>query len=325
MSNGEFGVNTIATFIQDQLLASDTLYTITVGAGVTDSSGNALAPAFTSTFRTAVGTPVTDVGQPSVDSVSPPNGQQEVPLNPTVTVRTDKAINPITINSGGFAVSSNQGSVEGTLVVVPDQKNWTFAPTAPLAPTTNYSLEVTNGLRDIAGNRLSGGVGSSFATGTALANPAGPQITSVTPPSNATNVFLNQPITIRFSEPLAVSTVTSQTVVVSRGGVLVTGVLTLVENNRAIRWVPASSGTLAPSALHTITVTTGVTGLANNPLATQVTSTFTTGTATDTTAPAVTSFDPVNGAQNVPRNQQIQVTFNEPIDPASVQDRKSVV
>jgi hypothetical protein len=74
---------------------------------------------------------------------------------------------------------------------------------------------------------------------------------------------------------------------------------------------------LAASALHTITVTTGVTGLANNPLATPVTSNFTTGTATDTTAPAVTSFDPVNGAQNVPRNQQIQVTFNEPIDPAS--------
>jgi YD repeat-containing protein len=318
LSNGEFGVNTIATFIQDQLLASDTLYTITFNAGVTDSSGNALTPGFTSTFRTAAGTPVTDVGQPNVDTFSPPNGQQEVPLNPTVTVRTDKAINPITLNSGSFDVSSNQGSVEGTVVVMPDQKNWTFTPTAPLAPTTNHSLDVTNGLRDIAGSRLSSGVGSSFVTGTALANPAGPQLTSVTPQNNATNVFLNQPITIRFSEPLAVSTVTSQTVMVSRGGALVSGVLTLLENNRAIRWVPANSGTLAPSALHTITITPGVTGLAINPLATQVTSSFTTGTATDTTAPAVTSFDPADGAQNVPRNQQIHVTFNEPLDPASV-------
>ena len=319
LSNGELGVNTIATFIQDQLLASDTLYTITVGAGVTDSSGNGLTPGFTSTFRTAAGTPLTDIGQPSVDSFSPPNGQQEVPLNPIVTVRTDKAINPITLNSGSFGVSSNQGSVEGTLVVVPDQKNWTFVPTAPLVPTTNYSLEVTNGLRDIAGNRLSGGVGSSFTTGTALANPAGPQISSVTPQNNATNVFLNQPITIRFLEPLAATTITNQTIFVTRGGTPVNGVLTLLENNRAVRWVPVNSGTLAASALHTMTITTGVTGLANNPIATPVTSTFTTGTATDTTAPAVSSFDPVNGAQNVPRNQQIQVTFNEPIDPASAQ------
>lgn len=318
LSNGEFGVNTIATFVQDQLLASDTLYAITISTGVTDSSGNGLIPGFTSTFRTAVGTPVTDVGQPSVDSFSPPNGQQEVPLNPTVIVRTDKAINPITLNSGSFGVGSNQGSVEGTVVVAPDQKNWTFAPTATLAPTANHSLNVTNGLRDIAGNRLGGGVGSSFTTGTALANPAGPQITSVTPQNNATNVFLNQPITIRFSEPLAASTVTSQTVMVSRGGAPVTGVLTLLEDNRAVRWVPANSGILAPSALHTITITAEVTGLASNPVVTQATSNFTTGTATDTTAPAVTSFDPLDGAQNVPHNQQIHVTFNEPIDSGSM-------
>ena len=319
LSNGEFGVNTIATFIQDQLLVSDTLYTISVGAGVTDSSGNSLTPAFTSTFRTAVGTPVTDVGQPNVESFSPPDDQQEVPLNAAVTVRTDKAINPLTF-SGGFGVSSNQGAVEGALTVAPDQWSWTFVPSVPLAPTTNHVVNVTNSLRDIAGNRLNSGVNATFVTGTTLGNAAGPQVSSVTPPNNATNVFLNQPITIRFSEPLAPATVTAQTIVVSRGSTAVSGVLTLLDNNQTIRWVPANSGTLAANALHTITVTTGVTGLASNPLSSPLTFSFTTGTATDTTAPTVTSLTPLDGAQDVPRTQQIEVTFNEPIDPASALD-----
>ncbi len=321
LSNGEFGVNTIATFIQDQLLASDTLYTISISTGVTDSSGNPLTPAFGSTFRTATGPPVTDVGQPSVDSVSPPNGQLEVPLNPTVEVRMDKTINPLTVSAGSFRLSAlQQGSVEGTTTFATDQKSWTFAPAAPLSPTRQHTVQLTTGLRDIAGNRLSSPNAWIFVTGTTLSNPAGPQVDSVTPPNNATNVFLNQPITIRFLEPLAVATVTNQTVFISRGGTPVSGVLSLLENNRAIRWVPANAGTLAPNSLHTITITTGVTGLSTNHLATPLTFSFTTGTATDTTAPAVTSVSPVNGAQNVARNTQIQVTFNEPIDLASAQN-----
>jgi hypothetical protein len=318
LSNNGFvanGVQTIATFIPDHLLAGDTLYTLAVTNGVTDSSGNPLTAPFTSTFRTAVGTPVTDVGQPSVESTSPPNGQQEAPLNSTIAVYMDKAINPLTIPESFRTPTASQGAI----TVSPDQRGWSFFPSAPLAPNRGYSFQVTNGLRDIAGNRLSSAFRSDFGTGTALANPAGPQVTSVVPENNATNVFLNQPIKIRFSEPVAAPTVTNQSIVVTRGGVPVNGSITLLDNNRTIQWVPANSGTLASNALHTITITTAVTGLANNPLATQVILNFTTGTATDTTAPTVTNITPLDGAQEVPRNQQIQVTFNEPIDPGSAQ------
>ena len=318
LSNGEFGVNTIATFIQDQLLASDTLYTITVGAEVTDSSGNALAPVFTSTFRTATGTPITDVGQPSVVSVNPSNNQQEVPLNPVIAIHADKAINPITLTSG-FSVTASGvfGAIQGTTAFAADQAGWTFSPAAPLSSTRLHTVRVTNSVRDIAGNRLANGLNSTFVTGTTLANPAGPQMDSMTPLNNATNVPLNQPITIRFMEPIAAASVTAQTVFISRNGVPVSGVLTLLENGRAIRWVPVNAGTLSPNSVHTMTVTTGVTGLSANHLTAPLTFSFTTGTATDTTAPAVTSFTPLNGTQDVPRNQQVQVTFNDPIDPVS--------
>jgi YD repeat-containing protein len=320
LSNSGLGVNTLATFVQDQLLASDTVYTISLTSGVTDSSGNPLTPSFTSTFRTAAGTPITDVGEPSVDSIMPADDQQQVPLNPTVAVQMDKAINRLTVGPGSFGLSTSQVTVEGTTTFTTDQKSWTFTPTAPLEPTTQHFVDVTNGLRDIAGNRLSfSGLQTTFYTGTSLASPTGPQVTSVTPPNNATNVFLNQPITIRFSEPLVPATVTAQTVFVSRGGVPVSGVLTLLDDNKAIRWVPANGGTLSSNVLHTITVTIGVTGLASNPLSAQLTFSFTTGTATDTAAPAVTSITPLDGAQEVPRNQQIEVIVNEPIDPGSAQ------
>ena len=45
---------------------------------------------------------------------------------------------------------------------------------------------------------------------------------------------------------------------------------------------------------------------------------FTASTGPDTTAPTVTTTSPVNGATNVPVNTAVTVTFNESIDPATV-------
>lgn len=319
-THDQVGANAIATFIQDQLLASDTLYTISVTNGVTDSSGNPLVTPFTSTFRTAAGTPVTDVGQPSIDHVTPPDEQREVPINAHIDVRTDKPINPITLE-GGFLVTASVGEgelVEGTTTVAGDQTGWTFIPTQTFRPNFNHRVQISQTVRDIAGNPLTSGPGISFSTGTGTANSAGPQMIAVTPPANATNVYLNQPLKVRFSEPLAPQTVTTQTVLVTRGGAPVSGVVTLQDDNHTIRWVPASGGILAPQALHTLTITIGVTGLAANPLSAPLTFSFTTGTATDTAGPVLVSTLPANNDVDVSRTSPIELTFDEPIDPESL-------
>ena len=45
---------------------------------------------------------------------------------------------------------------------------------------------------------------------------------------------------------------------------------------------------------------------------------FTTGTGADLTPPVVTSVSPINGAQNVPTNVVVQVTFNERMNPLTI-------
>lgn len=73
-----------------------------------------------------------------------------------------------------------------------------------------------------------------------------------------------------------------------------------------------ASGNLTPSTTYTLTIGTGVTDQAGNPLASQQVITFTTGTNTgaDTTPPFVQSSIPQPGNQTVPPNGVIKLTFS---------------
>ena len=82
-------------------------------------------------------------------------------------------------------------------------------------------------------------------------------------------------------------------------------------NSTSLRFDNASA-TLTPSTVYTLTVGTGVTDKAGNPLAVQQVTTFTTGSnsGTNTTPPFVQSSIPQSGNQNVPPNGTIKLTFS---------------
>jgi hypothetical protein len=316
---GPHGPNTQAVFTPDQLLGSTVTYAISLGTGITDAAGNPLTAAFNSSFGTGNGI---DNFQPSLVSVSPQSGAKGVPLNARVTARFSEPINPLTVSANTFGVTG----LTGTITVGTDLLSVTWTPTQLLLPNTSYSVLVqtigTDVIRDLAGNAMltptfSAGLGT-FTTGSGPIDTTGPQVLAVSPADANPAMPINGQVVIQFSEPLGAASVHGQTVTVTAGGVPIPGTITLEQANTVVRWKLPVLTQFAPNTLHTVTVTTGVTDMVGNPLATTFTSTFTTGANLDTTAPTVTSVTPAANLTNVSRSTQITVTLNEAIDPATV-------
>lgn len=333
---GDRGPNTILTFIPDQLLAPNQAYTVTLGAGLTDTAGHPLPATFTASFTTVAEAPLMDTAAPVIVAGSPSclpfnitsspcSAIQNVPLDAKLVFRFDERLNPLSLVEGAVQLFDGNGNlVPGTLSLSADQTTVTFTPAQPLEPGLLY-VEPLIGqqVTDLAGNSVGFQFLDRFVTGAAASDPAGPRVLSVTPADGEAGVPLNQPITIRFSEPIAPTSLTDQAILVSRGGTPVAGTVRFEQdttlnteaNLTIVQWRPSTPAQLAGHAAHTVTVTTALANLALRPLGAPVGSAFTTGTAADTTPPAIAATSPADGATGVPRTTAIEVTFDESVSP----------
>ncbi len=134
-----------------------------------------------------------------------------------------------------------------------------------------------------------------------------PTVSSTTPASGASGVAVNTAVTATFSE--AVQNVSTTTFTLRAGTTSVSGSATV--SGSTATFTP--SAPLAYSTTYTATLTTGVTDLANNALATAYSWSFTTGAAPDTTPPTVSSTNPANGATGVATNAAVTASFSEAV------------
>jgi hypothetical protein len=93
-----------------------------------------------------------DGSSPTVTSVSPPNGAVDVSLYTNVIVQMNKVIDPSTADIHGIVVSRNGIKVDGSIQVSTDRLRVTFDPDGPLEADSDYTVQVTNSLRDSFGN-----------------------------------------------------------------------------------------------------------------------------------------------------------------------------
>jgi len=133
-----------------------------------------------------------------------------------------------------------------------------------------------------------------------------PTVMSRTPAPNATMVPIASTIVVTFDEP--VMGVSSSTFTVNNGAV-VTG--SRSSSNGGRTWTFSPLTMLGNNATVTVTLTTGITDLAGNPLASPVSWTF--STINDTTAPMVSSTLPLANATNIATNNNIVINFSEPV------------
>jgi hypothetical protein len=146
-----------------------------------------------------------------------------------------------------------------------------------------------------------------------------PTIVATNPTADATDVATNASVTVEFSEPLAPTTIDSNSFFISDS-----------EGNQIPSGVEYTPGTttalLVPNSefvsLQTYSITVvggspaGIFDLAGHPLAATVTWDFTTSSTADNTPPEVADHDPVG--DSVGEGASIQVAFNEPMNPYSI-------
>jgi hypothetical protein len=301
-------VGATAVFTPTSALAASTVYTATITTGVKDIAGNAMAVAYTWTFTTAM---ALDTTAPTVLTTVPGTNATNAARNGAVGVAFSEPMDPASLNGTTFTLKQGTTLVAGSLS--PVGAALVFTPSAALAASTVYTGTITTGARDIAGNALAATYTWSFTTTMALDTTA-PTVLTFTPGRDATNVSVNAPISVAFSEPVDPATVNGTTFVVTQGNTVVAGMLSPVGS--AVVFTPSSP--LDPSTIYTVTITTGAKDIAGNPLAAPTTWSFTTGLAADTTAPAVFITVPGRGAMNVPANTAIVVTFTEAMDPMTL-------
>ena len=101
---------------------------------------------------------------PTIVRSEPPNGKTDVPLNTQIEVVFSEPVDPTTIPAGLQLFQSGQ-IVSGVATGKSSGLVGEFAPSASLAPNTEYTLSITTAVRDLAGDGLEQTARVNFTTG----------------------------------------------------------------------------------------------------------------------------------------------------------------
>lgn len=116
-----------------------------------------------------------DTTPPSVSSTSPANGDTQVAPNSVITATFSEPINPALLSSNTFIVNilgSGLTPVSGSITYAEQTRTATFKPNSNLNTNTTYSVTLTTGVEDLAGNPMAAPYSWSFGTGAAVDNIA---------------------------------------------------------------------------------------------------------------------------------------------------------
>ena len=131
-------------------------------AGCGDSDRNA-----------GTGNPGNPLTPPTVTSVTPTNGSTLICPNAAVVTATfSKPMNPATLTTTSFTLTSSGANVSGTVSYVAATMIATFTPAAALAASTPYTATITTAAQDQFGNGLATNFVWTFTTSPACPPPA---------------------------------------------------------------------------------------------------------------------------------------------------------
>ncbi|NLI75288.1 MAG: hypothetical protein GX442_02455 [Candidatus Riflebacteria bacterium] len=188
------GAGSTLTVTSGALLPAGTTFTCTIASTVTDASNVALGRDFATTFQTEAA-PVVVAG-----GLFPPDGATGVASGVVIRVPFSKTMDQ-TATAKAFALLRGGLAEAGT--VSWSGSTLSFAPASPLRPGQAYSVFVGAGARDAQGIALAAAFSAGFTTAAGVA----PTVTAVRPESGATGVPLDTPLEIAFSAPMEPATV----------------------------------------------------------------------------------------------------------------------
>lgn len=263
-----------ASFVPTAELTPNTLYTATMSTGAKNKSGAGAARDYVWTFTTGA---IADIVLPAVVRMNPADNETGVALNQAIIIEFSEAMDKTTINSSTVLLKQGTKSVLGTVTYTGTTA--TFTPTKNFDPHVAYTVTLTNGAKDLAGNAISANLLSSFTTG-AAADVMLPMVHSTDPLNNATGIARNKIIALTFNEAMNSETINNATFILKQGTSSVVG--TVSYSGMTANFTPLN--VLAASTTYRATITKAAKDLAGNALAADVSWEFTTGGTTSSLA-----------------------------------------
>ncbi len=326
--------DTTAFTFNNSTLSYGTTYTVVLTPGVADLSGNHLAAQVASSFSTmaapAIASPVeqTQVScNLCITGFRPGSGATNVnPVNP-VTFFISTPLNPSSVivgtanTAGTMYVAQNGVLFDGSVTLSSNNQVVTFTPSGgSFTPGVVVSVYLTKGITDAFGNALTT-YSASFTVAPATVNTV-PVLTAIAPSNGSGSTFVNTVIDARFNEAIDPTTATSSNFFVlanNNQSTPVSGSVTLLNGNMLLRFTPTSP--LAANTYYYVYLTSGLANATGQHFAGSNSSYniyFYTGTSSNKTTPAVTAIEPTNGSSGIGVNALVRLSFNEGIEPATV-------
>lgn len=257
---------TTATFTPNASLAPNLLHTATISSAAKNASGKGLAGDYSWSFTTGA---LPDTAPPTITLSDPANNALNVAINKTIVITFSEAMDQATINATTYTLKQGTTAVAGT--VSKTGTTGTFTPAANLEYSKAYTVGVSTGAKDLAGNAVAASYSTTFTT-VAAPDVTLPLVSSTDPLDNATGVARNKVVSYVFSEPMDPATINTTTFTVKDGTTPVTG--TVAYSGTTATFTPTN--TLAANTLYEVTITTGVKDAAGNALAANSMFNFTT-------------------------------------------------
>jgi hypothetical protein len=192
------------------------------------------------------------------------------------------------VTTSSFTLSDSDGNaVAGTVACSGSEIS--FTPTADLDYNTTYTATLTTAITDSSGNALSSNYSWSFTT--VETDTTAPTVSSVTPTNGSSDVAYSTTVTATFDEDIFADTVddTSFTLAANSS---TSGTVSFDADTNVATFTPDSD--LALMATYTATLTTDITDLTGNALASNYSWSFTTADGSWGTAGLVETNDDGN-------------------------------
>ncbi len=215
--------------------------------------------------------PPADTTAPTVVSVTPVSGSASVAINTAVVINFSESVDSSSVTTSSVKIAN--GSVVVVASIKTEGSRVTLTPSASLEYLTIYTGYVS-GVKDLAGNVLSGGYTWSFTT-VVRPDTTAPTVTDVSPRSGTTAVVASAKVMAAFSEAVNPSTVTTSSFKLLSGSSQVPATVSIDATGRIVTLTP--TGQLAYTTVYTAVLTTAITDTAGNPLASNYSWSFTTG------------------------------------------------
>ncbi len=210
---------------------------------------------------------------PSVIATMPSTNQSDVPITDVVSILFSDFIDSSTINSQTIVVKDVYwNTISGVITYDNDLKEAIFKPNKLFSPTTNYTVTVSTGVKNIKGNSIISDYSWSFSTGKSTV-PIG--VVSVTPPPNSNSVPLNSLISATFDSPLDLASLNDSIVVTDTQGNQISGTISNNITLNSLFFKPTTN--LFPNTVYNAVIKQSVKDTSGNTLGNEFQWSFMTG------------------------------------------------